>query len=207
VAPTSSTPPARTLLNDLPEIVHLPARLGHHPELRAAVELLGGELQKFRLGGDAVVPALLDVLLLFVLRSWFEDQPEQDKATGWAAALRDPAITAALGGIHSDPARAWTVEELGAHAGLSRATFARRFTALIGQPPLTYLTWWRMTTATRLLRDSDAPLSTVAQRVGYTSEFAFANAFKREFGVAPGKYRKRDQAGNEPLVPDAAQQH
>ncbi|MCG5216217.1 AraC family transcriptional regulator [Streptosporangium sp. KLBMP 9127] len=181
---------AHPLLNDLPQIVHLPARLGHHLELRAAVDLLGGELANSRLGSDAVVPALLDVLLLFILRAWFAEQPEHGTATGWAAALGDPAIVAALGGIHRDPARQWTVEELGVQAGLSRAAFARRFTALVGQPPLTYLTWWRLTTAARLLRDSDAPLNAVAQQVGYTSEFAFANAFKREYGTAPGKYRR-----------------
>jgi AraC-like DNA-binding protein len=83
------------------------------------------------------------------------------------------------------------VEELGAHGGLSRAAFSRRFTALVGRPPLTYLTWWRMTTAGRLLREDDLPLRLVAQRTGYTSEFAFAKAFKREYGVAPGQYRRQ----------------
>jgi len=73
---------------------------------------------------------------------------------------------------------------------LSRSAFARRFTALVGRPPLTYLSWWRMTVAARLLRESDAPLSTVATQIGYASEFAFANAFKREYGIAPGRYRR-----------------
>ena len=88
--------------------------------------------------------------------------------------------------------------ELAATAGLSRAPFAKRFTALVGQPPLTYLTWWRMTTAARLLGDTDAPLATIAGRVGYTSEFAFAAAFKRAHGTAPGRYRRlrsRDRVG------------
>ncbi len=83
----------------------------------------------------------------------------------------------------------WTVAELGATGGLSRAAFARRFTALVGEPPLTYLTWWRMTTAGRLLRHDDLSLREVAGRTGYTSEFAFAKAFKREHGMAPGRYR------------------
>jgi AraC-like DNA-binding protein len=169
---------AHPLLNDLPELVHLPARLGHRPELRAAVDLLGGELENLRLGADAIVPALLDMLLLYILRAWFDEQPEHGTATGWTAALSDPAISAALHSIHRNPAQHWTVEALGAQAGLSRAAFSRRFTALVGQPPLTYLTWWRMTTAARLLRDSDAPLSTVTQQIGYTSEFAFANAWR-----------------------------
>ncbi|MER7009620.1 AraC family transcriptional regulator, partial [Dactylosporangium sp. NPDC000555] len=98
-----------------------------------------------------------------------------------------------LGAIHRDPGRAWTVADLAAVGGLSRAPFARRFAALAGRAPLTYLTWWRMTIAARLLRDSDEPLRVVAQRVGYASEFAFAAAFKRRFGTAPGRYR-RDRA-------------
>jgi AraC-like DNA-binding protein len=92
--------------------------------------------------------------------------------------------------MHRDPARPWTVASLAAEAGLSRAPFARRFTALLGRPPLTYLTWWRMTTAARLLRESDAPLAAIAAEVGYGSEFAFAAAFKRRHGVAPGRFRR-----------------
>ena len=82
------------------------------------------------------------------------------------------------------------MDDIGAAAGLSRAAFARRFATLVGQPPLAYLTWWRMTTAARLLNSTDAPLSKVAARIGYTSEFAFAKAFKREHGTAPGEYRR-----------------
>lgn len=177
----------------LPEIVHLPARLGHRPDLRAAVDLLGSELEGPRPGAEAIVPALLDVLLLYILRAWFDEQADHGPATGWAMALRDPAITAALHAIHHDPAEPWTVERLGKHAGVSRAAFARRFTTLVGQPPLSYLTWWRMTMAARRLRESDAPLGTVSKEVGYTSEFAFAAAFKREYGIAPGTYRRRSQ--------------
>ncbi|MER6826521.1 AraC family transcriptional regulator [Streptosporangium sp. NPDC000563] len=183
--------PARThpLLNDLPELIHLPAHLGRHPELRSTVDLLAGEVAGPRLGTDAIVPALLDTLLLHILRAWLDRRPVPG-TTGWAAALNDPATTAALQAMHSDPARPWTVATLAAEAGLSRAPFARRFTALVGRPPLTYLTWWRMTVAARLLRESDAPLHSVATRVGYTSEFAFANAFKRQCGTAPGRYRR-----------------
>ncbi|MBO2454057.1 AraC family transcriptional regulator [Actinomadura barringtoniae] len=184
--------PARVhpLLTDLPEIVHLPARLGHRPEIRSAVELLGAELQSPRLGADAIVPALLDMLLLYILRAWLDEQPGRGETTGWAGALNDPGIGGAIHAIHNEPERAWTVEELGARARMSRASFARRFTALVGRPPLAYLTWWRMTMAARLLTESDAPLGTVAAKVGYGSEFAFANAFKREYGIAPGRYRR-----------------
>jgi AraC-like DNA-binding protein len=184
--------PARThpLLQDLPELIHLPAHLGRHPELRATVDLLATELERPRLGTDAIVPALLDTLLLHILRTWLDRQPTPGTTTGWGSALNDPPTTAALQAMHRDPARPWTVATLAAEAGLSRAPFARRFTALLGQPPLTYLTWWRLTTAARLLQESDAPLSAIAARVGYTSEFAFANAFKRQYGTSPGRYRR-----------------
>ncbi|GGS67106.1 AraC family transcriptional regulator [Nonomuraea spiralis] len=180
------------LLKGLPEMIHLPAGLGRDTELRAAVELLGKEVERRRPGADLVVPALLDTLLLYILRAWFDVSAEHCEGTGWAAALADPAVSVALDVIHRDPAQPWTVESLGRRAGLSRAAFSRRFTQFVGQPPLTYLTWWRLSTAARMLRDSDAALSMIAGSVGYGSEFAFANAFKRAYGVAPGKYRRLD---------------
>ncbi|WP_370144936.1 AraC family transcriptional regulator [Streptacidiphilus sp. EB129] len=178
------------LLLTLPDLIHLPAHAGHRPELGAAVALLAAEVEHPRLGTDAAVPALLDTLLLYILRLWFNEQPSRGSTTGWAAALNDPPVTAALHAIHRAPASPWTVAKLAAEAGLSRAPFARRFAMLTGQPPLGYLTWWRMTTAARLLRTSDAPLRSIAAQVGYTSEFAFANAFKRTHGTAPGTYRR-----------------
>ncbi|MER7209494.1 AraC family transcriptional regulator [Streptosporangium sp. NPDC000239] len=181
------------LLNDLPEVIHLPTRVGRHRELRAAIELLGVELDNdARPGSDTILLTLLDLLLLYILRAWFEQRRlSSHSATGWAAALHDPAVAAALRAIHGDPSRQWTVEELGAQARLSRAAFARRFTHLVGQPPLTYLTWWRMTTAARLLRTSDAPVNTIAQQVGYSSQYTFTHAFKRQYGSPPGGYRRR----------------
>ncbi|MEV6201184.1 AraC family transcriptional regulator [Streptomyces sp. NPDC051771] len=180
---------AHPLLTELPPYVHFPARVGAHPRLRAAVDLLGAELAEPQPGSDALVPALLDTLLVYLLRTWWLDG-RADRSTGWSAALSDPAVASALRALHADPARTWTVEELGALGGLSRAAFARRFTALVGRAPLAYLTWWRMTAAGRLLRTGDLPLRAVAERAGYTSEFAFAKAFKREYGIAPGQYRK-----------------
>ena len=131
---------------------------------------------------------------LLILRGWIERSARAESALGWPGALTDTAIGGALAHLHDDPGHAWTVAELGDQVGLSRSAFAQRFTALVGEPPLTYLTWWRMTVAGQLLRESDAPLSAVAQRVGYASEFAFAKAFKREFGIAPGRYRREGGA-------------
>ncbi|MDA0636223.1 AraC family transcriptional regulator, partial [Nonomuraea sp. MCN248] len=156
---------AHPLLAELPDLLHLPAKVGRDPALHTAVDLLGQELDAPGPGGDAALPALLDLLLLYLLRDWLAGRPG-----GWAAALRDPAVAAALRAVHADPARPWSVEELGRRGGLSRAAFARRFAALVGRPPLAYLTWWRLTTAARLLRDTDAPLTAIAAQVGYGSE-------------------------------------
>ncbi|WSL21485.1 AraC family transcriptional regulator [Streptomyces sp. NBC_01283] len=181
------------LVRQLPEVIHLPTRHGRHPELSAAVQLLGSELENPRIGSDGIVPTLIDSLLLYILRAWLDDQPPAT-AQGWAAALGDSAVAPALTAMHDDPAASWTVESLAVRAGLSRAAFARRFATLVGEPPMAYLTRWRMTTAARMLRESDAPLTTVAARTGYGSEFAFAKAFKREYGLAPGGYRRQSRA-------------
>lgn len=176
------------LLSELPEVIHLPATVGSGSMLRSAVDLLGAELRsQNRAGSGAVVPALIDVLLAYILRTWFESHAEESR---WAAALRDPSISVALAAIHQEPGHQWTVDELAGLAGRSRAAFARRFADQIGQPPLGYVTWWRMITAARLLRDTELTVDAVAQRVGYTSPFAFSNAFKRKFGHAPGGYRR-----------------
>lgn len=180
---------AHPLLSGLPPVVHLPARIGHHLSLRAAVDLLGAELEHPRPGSGAAIPALLDTLLLYILRTWLEERAEDPDAGSWPAALADPAVASALTAIHSAPDHQWTVAELATRARLSRAAFAGRFSALVGRPPLTYLTWWRMTIAARLLRESDAPVRMVARRTGYSSDIAFSAAFKREYGITPGRYR------------------
>ncbi len=176
------------LLSALPDVIHLRAQFGRHPALRSAVSLLGDELEDPGQGSSAALSTLLDLLLVYILRAWLKDEADRG-APGWSAALADPAVGAALGAMHESPARAWTVEDLGRQANLSRAAFARRFTALVGEPPLTYLTWWRLSVAARLLKEGDASLESVAQHVGYGSRYAFANAFKREHGISPGRYR------------------
>jgi AraC-like DNA-binding protein len=183
------------LLADLPDIIHLPAHVGRHPRLRAAVGLLGAEIAEPVPGTSAGVSALLDLLLVYMLRAWFDDR-SADSPTGWPAALADPAVSTALQAMHTEPGASWTVQRLAESAGLSRTVFAQRFTALVGRPPLAYLTWWRMTLAAKLLRETDAPLSTVARRCGYASEFAFAKAFKRELCVAPGAFRRLPDSGH-----------
>lgn len=178
------------LLRQLPEFIHLPARPGRHPELSAALALLGAELDNPRIGSHGIVPTLIDSLLLYILRAWIEDQPASE-AVGWAAALKDPAVAPVLAAMHEDPAAAWTVQSLADRAGLSRAAFAKKFATMVGEPPLAYLTRWRLTTAARLLREDDLPIGAVAARTGYANEFAFGKAFKREYGLAPGQYRRQ----------------
>ncbi|WP_250008079.1 AraC family transcriptional regulator [Actinoplanes sp. M2I2] len=187
------------LIQDLPDVVSLPARADRYPALQASIDLLRHELAEQSPGQDAVLPALLDVLLVQLIRAWFTARAGlQD--TGWCVALGDKAIARSLRAMHEDPAHPWTVESLGARADLSRAAFARRFTTLVGLPPLTYLTWWRLTTAAHLLQTTDAPLSAVAQRSGYGSAYAFANAFKREYGVSAGRYRHQRRTDHQHIT-------
>lgn len=179
------------LLAGLPPVVRL-ATAG--TPLGAVLGLLRAELADPAAGGSTATTALLDTALLYALRAWYAEEAERAEP-GWAVALADGAVGAALAAVHREPARPWTVEELGAVAGLSRAAFARRFAGLVGEPPLAYLTRWRLTLAARMLRDGSAPLRVIAQRTGYASEFALAKAFKREYGTAPGRYRAEQRTG------------
>jgi transcriptional regulator GlxA family with amidase domain len=139
-------------------------------------------------GQDAVLTRLLDLVLVLALRAWCA---ESATLPAWYRAQRDPAIGEALRLLHTEPARRWTVAELAAKIGLSRAAFAARFTTLVGEPPLTYLTGWRMTLAADLLRDTEHTIAAVAREAGYTDAFAFSVAFKRARGISPSTWRRR----------------
>ncbi|MHC3468330.1 AraC family transcriptional regulator [Streptomyces sp. 7R007] len=180
------------LLAELPQVVHLPNRVGTHPELRSAVDLLARELDERRPGSCLALPSLLDLLLIYMVRAWMTEA----RAGVWPAVLSDPVTTAALRALHSDPAAPWTNDRLAAAAGVSRATLARRFTALVGRPPMAYLTWWRLTMAAARLRDTDAPLATVARETGYGTPYALSHAFRREFGMTPGRFRAGEPASS-----------
>ncbi|MDW5598177.1 AraC family transcriptional regulator [Conexibacter stalactiti] len=164
--------------------------------LRATADLLAHEMEHEQPGQQTLLDRLLDVALIHLLREQFGD--EQAHPPAWFRASSDAQVGAALQALHGDPAHAWTVAELAAQASLSRAAFARRFTALLGVAPLTYLADWRMALARERLRGGDEPLAAVAAAVGYASEFSFAAAFKRRHGVAPGRWRvQRAAAGDE----------
>ncbi|MBZ6285760.1 AraC family transcriptional regulator [Streptomyces olivaceus] len=154
--------------------------------LRALMDLLAADIAAGTgPGTGATLPALLDLVLAEVLRQWHDEQD-----TSGRPRADDPGIAAALREIHENPQRAWTVDQLSSAAAMPRTAFTRRFTAVIGMPPMKYLTTWRLGRAARLLRESDAPLAAIARQVGYTSEFAFSAAFRREYGTSPGGFRR-----------------
>jgi AraC-like DNA-binding protein len=173
------------LLRALPDV--LPLRPAAGSALRAVVELLAAEVLREGPGGQVALDRLLDVALVHVLRDHFA-APEA-LAPSWFSASDDPAIGPALRALHADPGRRWTVAALAAEAHLSRAAFARRFAELLGVAPLAYLTEWRMALARERLRDGEDRLAVLAKALGYASEFSFAAAFKRQHGVAPGRWR------------------
>ena len=173
------------LLDALPDAVHLRPAAGS--TLRATMDLLAREMLADQPGQQTLLDRLLDAALIQVLREHFTAQDAA--APAWFRASRDPRIGAALRALHAKPEYPWTVAELAAEALLSRAAFARRFTALLGVAPLAYLTDWRMALARERLRDTDDALAAIAGSVGYASEFSFAAAFKRHHGTAPGRWR------------------
>jgi AraC-like DNA-binding protein len=127
---------------------------------------------------------------------------EENRPEGWSE-ITDPGITAALLQIHDRPQLPWTVSRLSAAADISRTAFTRRFTSLVGKPPMAYVIDRRLGCAARLLRESNASLAEIARKVGYCTEFAFAAAFRREYGVSPGRFRSAAVAGAElGLAPD-----
>ena len=134
-----------------------------------------------------MIDRLIDVLFVQVIRAWSRD--ERGAGTSWLHALRDPLVARALAAMHARPAAPWTIDALAREVSLSRATLTRRFTNLVGEAPLTYLTRWRMDLAAQHLRETGDAVSSIAHSVGYTSEFAFSRAFARLRGVAPGRYR------------------
>ncbi|MGD6755165.1 AraC family transcriptional regulator [Streptomyces sp. BH105] len=171
------------LLDALPALLVLPTEVWRCP----LTPLLAEELGKDGPGQDVVLDRLLDLLLITSLRAWFS-RPEAD-APAWYRAMGDPVVGRALRLVQDDPAHAWTVVELAERSGVSRAALARRFTELVGEPPMTYLTGWRLALAADLLREGEATVAAIARRVGYGSAFALSTAFKREYGVSPQEYR------------------
>jgi len=132
-------------------------------------------------------------MFIEVVRRHLEDLPNDQ--TGWLAGLRDPIVGRALALMHDKPAQRWTLDKLAGEAGLSRSALAERFAACVGEPPMQYLTRWRMQMAARLLSDGKAKIAAVAAAVGYGSEAAFSRSFKRIAGTSPGSWRRQSGGG------------
>ncbi|MBQ1035862.1 AraC family transcriptional regulator [Micromonospora sp. C81] len=174
---------SQRLLSALPPLLVVAGHSWDSP----LVPLLAAEIVKDDPGQEAVLDRLLDLLLIAALREWFA-RPAA-KAPGWYRAHSDPVVGRALQMLHNNPAQPWTVASLAARTGVSRAALARRFTALVGEPPMSYLTEWRLALAADLLREPGATVGAVARHVGYGSSFALSTAFKRIRGVSPREHR------------------
>jgi AraC-like DNA-binding protein len=182
-------PAARNLVEILPEILHIEGSSSPGMEwLQNTLRLMAAEARALRPGGEAVITRLGDILVIQAIRSWIENDPAAQ--TGWLAALQDRQIGRAISLIHRDPARPWTVASLADELAMSRSSFAARFTELVDEPAMQYVTRWRMHLALDSLKHDGATVAELASRLGYRSEAAFARAFKRVIGVSPGAVKR-----------------
>jgi AraC-like DNA-binding protein len=184
------------VLSLLPPLLHIPgAPAAGGGELGGVVDMLAAELAKRGPGSGAVVANLADILFVHILRAWLA--AGEHPGPSWLGALRDDQIGTALARLHAHPDRPWTIESIAAEVAMSRAAFARRFTRLVGEAPLAYLTRWRLNLAARQLRDTDEPIASVAGQVGYGSEYSFSRAFTRYHGQPPSRYRRQSRGWDE----------
>ena len=176
------------LLHRLPKLIHIPGTQGRMEQGFAdIVHLITRESALQQPGTEVMLRRLTELLFIQIIRLWIDRQPEA--TVGWVGALRDQPIGAALGLIHQSPERHWKVQDLAKAVALSRSAFSARFSELVGEPPMTYLSRWRMLRATRLIKN-EVRMETIAEQLGYESEVAFRKAFKREIGISPAQYRK-----------------
>lgn len=176
------------LLRRLPKLIHISGEQGRLEQGFAdLVRFIARESASQKPGVAVMLRRLTELLFIQIIRLWVAQQA--DASVGWARALRDQSISAALGLIHQSPSHKWTVNELADAVALSRSAFSARFTELVGEPPLTYLTRWRMRKAAHLLKN-EVSMETIAESLGYESEAAFRKAFKREIGIPPAQYRR-----------------
>ena len=181
---------AEPILQSLPRLFKVSARNdGTAAWIRSAIRYSVAQTASSRPGSAIVLARLSEVLFAEAIRHYMDELPAGK--SGWLAALRDRFVGRTLSLLHEQPAHSWTVEQLAEKVGLSRSALNQRFTAMIGAPPMQYLTRWRTSLAAAQLRDNDLPIIRIATDVGYQSEAAFNRAFKREFGLPPAAWRKR----------------
>jgi AraC-like DNA-binding protein len=175
---------AGMLLKMMPAIVHI-RKDADQAALRWSVDRMREELRDGRPGGALIAQQLAHMMLVQALRLHLSESIHE---MGWFAALADSRLSSALLAIHTDPAKRWTLQELAIHAGMSRSVFAQRFREATGETPMDYLTRWRMLLAGEQLENSSRPISAIAPSLGYDSESAFTNAFKRVMGCPPREF-------------------
>ncbi|MCA8880876.1 MAG: AraC family transcriptional regulator [Rhodobacteraceae bacterium] len=181
--------PFNPILASLPRMLHLSRPgAGGGDVLDRLIDLTMEEARASRAGRSSVSLRLSELMFMELLRQYAGSPAE--KPPGWLAALGDAPVARALDALHADPARDWSVADLGREAGLSRSALAARFAARLGQPPLRYLTRWRMQLAATALLDPARPLAAIAEEVGYSSETALSRSFKRETGLSPQAWRR-----------------
>jgi len=179
--------PFNPLIATLPRMLHLPAA-GRSALSEEFATFAAAESAARRPGSEALLERLSEMMFVDAIRRHVEQLPAE--TTGWLAGLRDRFVGRALALLHERPAAPWTIEDLSSQVGLSRSALHERFVSLIGQPPVQYLTNWRMQLASRLLLEGRATVASVAVDVGYDSEAAFARAFKRLVGMPPAAWRR-----------------
>lgn len=179
---------ADRLIRLLPEMLHLRTLADNDSWLQSTIKFIAQEARQRLPGSETVITRLADILVIQAIRTWIESVREEEH--GWIAALHDRQIGKAMSLMHRQPERDWRVETLAREIGMSRSGFSARFTALVGEPVLRYLTGLRMQLAHRELRETSDTLARIAERVGYQSEPAFNRAFKRVMGMPPGAVRK-----------------
>jgi AraC-like DNA-binding protein len=185
----------RPLLEALPTVVHLRGSEGRAPEwLVGLIRMIATEMALSRAGSEAVVTRLTDALLAQALREGLIDA---DRALGKTSAVSDTQIAQSLRLIRDHPDQHWTVPKLAAAVSMSRSAFTERFRAATGEPPMQHLTRYRMSQAARYLRSTNAGVREIARLTGYDSEVSVTKAFKREFGMSPGAYRKANASSAE----------
>jgi len=178
--------PFNPLLAGLPRRMHIRGMAGEW--LGTFTRQVTEESRLGRPGSDTVLTRLAELMFIEVLRRYLDDLPSEQ--TGWLAGLRDDVVGRVLAQLHNRPGHPWTLPELAREAASSRSNVARRFTELVGQPPMQYLTQWRMQVAANLLMQSGAKVAAIGAEVGYGSEAAFSRAFKKATGLAPGAWRE-----------------
>jgi AraC-like DNA-binding protein len=176
------------LLQALPPVGHVRASATAATNLRGSLDRLFDEVIGNRIGSEFAIRQHGQLLLLEVLRAYID---QAELPPGWLRLLTDERLRPALDLMHAEPGKPWTLPELAHAAAMSRTSFAERFRTVAGQPPLTYLSRWRMLLAQRALRDRDVRIASLASGLGYASESAFSTAFKREVGESPLRYRHR----------------